>query len=84
MKAVIAYDLTGKSSVQKTRVIRALFGYEDKSNFGKYKYVREGLLAKIPTAQQIKGAILVEKEYAPEIIKALKKLRVKSSVLKLS
>lgn len=84
MKAIIAYDLTGKSSVQKTRVIRTLFGYEDKSNFGKYKYVRQGLISKVPTARQIKGAILVEKAYAPEIINALKKLKVKSSVLNLS
>lgn len=84
MKAVVAYDLTGKSPVQKTRVIRALFGYEDKSNFGKYKYAREGLISKIPNARQIKGAILVDNMYVPEVIRALKKLKIRSNVLNLS
>ena len=84
MRTIIAYDLTGKSPVQKTHIIRALFGYEDKSNFGKYKYAREGLLSKIPTARQIKSAILVEKEYAPEIVRVLKKFKIKSNALDLS
>jgi hypothetical protein len=84
MKTIIAYDLTGKSPVQKTRVIRALFGYEDKSNFGKYKYTRDGLISKIPNAYQIKGAILVENKYVPNVVRMLKKLKVKSSVLDLS
>lgn len=84
MKTVIVYDLTGKSPVQKTRVIRALFGYQDKSNFGKYKYTREGLISKIPNAYQIKGAILVENEYVPNVVRMLKKLKVKSNVLDLS
>jgi hypothetical protein len=83
MKMLVTYDLAGKSPVQKTRVIRALFGYEDKSNFGKYKYARDGLISKIPTAHQIKSAILVESAYVPEIVQTLKKLKVKSSVLKL-
>ena len=83
MKTVIAYDLTGKSPVQKTRVIRALFGYEDKSNFGKYRYARDGLISKIPNARQIKGAILVENRYVTEVVRILKKLKVKSSVLDL-
>lgn len=84
MKVLIAYDLKGKSSVQKTRVIRTLFGYEDKSNFGKYKYVRRGMISEIPNALQIKGAILVEAKYVTKVIIALKKLRVKSSVLDLN
>ena len=84
MKTVIAYDLTDKSPVQKTRIIRTLFGYQDKSNFGKYKYTREGLISKIPNARQIKGAILVEDTYVHEVIRMLKKLKVKSSVLDLS
>lgn len=84
MKSVIAYDLTNKSPVQKTQIIRMLFGYEDRSNFGKYKYAREGLISKIPNARQIKGAILVENTYVPEVVRVLKKLKVKSSVLDLS
>jgi hypothetical protein len=84
MKAVISYDLTGKSPVQKTRIIRTLFGYEDKSNFGKYKYARKGLISEIPNAHQIKGAILVEKRYVPQVVRALKKLKAKPSILDLS
>jgi hypothetical protein len=84
MKSIIAYDLTGKSPVQKTRIIRTLFGYEDKSNFGKYKYARKGLISKIPNARQIKGAILVEEAYVPKVVRELKKLKVNSSVLDLS
>lgn len=81
MKKIVSYDLTGKSSVQKTRIIRALFGYEDKSNFGKYKYTREGLISRIPNTHHIKCAILVGSEHVPEVILALKKLKVKPSVL---
>ena len=84
MKTVIAYDLTDKSPVQKTRIIRTLFGYQDKSNFGKYKYHRGGFISKIPNARQIKGAILVEDTYVHEVVRMLKKLKVKSSVLDLS
>ncbi len=84
MKAIITYNLADKSPVQKTSIIRALFGYEDKSNFGKYKYVREGLISKIPNALQIKSAIMVEKAYVPEVVKVLKKLKIKPSVLDMS
>jgi hypothetical protein len=81
MKVIISYDLTSKSPVQKTRIIRALFGYEDRSNFGKYKYVREGLISKIPTALPVKSAIAVEKVHTQEVIRILKKLKVKPRVL---
>ncbi len=83
MKTIITYDLMGKSPVQKTRAIRALFGYEDKSNFGKYNYARKGLISDIPTAHHIKSAILVEKVYARQVVLALKKLKVKSNILDL-
>lgn len=84
MKAIITYNLTDKSPVQKTRIIRALFGYEDKSNFGKYKYVREGLISKIPNTLQIKSAIMVEKVYVPEVVRVLKKLKIKPRILDMS
>ena len=84
MKAIIVYNLADKSPVQKTRILRVLFGYEDKSNFGKYKYAREGLISKIPNALQIKSAIIVEKAYVPEVVRTLKKLKIKPSVLDMS
>lgn len=84
MKIIIEYDLTGKTPVQKSRILRALFGFNDKSNFGKYEYHRPGIISKIPDARQIKGAILVEEKNKTEVVQELKKLKIKPKVLDLT
>ena len=45
---IINYRLEGRTSVERTRFNRKFLGYNDKSQFGKYSYFREGLMSKIP------------------------------------
>jgi len=80
MYAIVTYDLGKKSSIQKTRIVRVLFGFEDKSNFGKYAYVRPGFLDKIPGARHIKSGILVEKKQVNSVIRELRRLKIRPEV----
>ena len=81
MKSVILYDLNDKTHAEQTRIIRALFGFKDKSNNGRYQYQRLGLLSKIPHVQKTKTALISERKYEVQIIQALRKVGVKATVL---
>ncbi|HDN84131.1 MAG TPA: hypothetical protein ENG47_00050 [Candidatus Aerophobetes bacterium] len=52
--------------------MQKLWGYKDKSNFGKYTYKREGLLDKIPHISPIKGVIIVRGKDYKKIFEFLK------------
>ena len=78
MESIILYDLNDKTHAEQTRIIRALFGYKDKSNNGKYQYQRPGLLSKVPHVLKTKTALTVEKKYEAQVIRALKKVGVKT------
>lgn len=84
VKSIIEYDLSGKTQVEVTRILRVLYGFTDKSNFGKYEYRRKGVISGFQNARQIKNVILVESGEAPELLRVLKKLKVKPKVLDLS
>jgi hypothetical protein len=62
-----------KSSIQLSR---ALHGYKDYSNKGKYFYEREGLLKKIPYIQLMRGVFIVKKEDAEKFISLLKRYKI--------
>lgn len=59
----------GKPSADK--LLRGLNGYEDKSNFGKYVYHRPGFLERFPHVKLIRGALIVRKENAEDLVKFL-------------
>jgi len=59
-KSLLLYDLKNKNNVEKTHIVRSLFGYEDKSNMGKYTYQRKGLLSKFKYEKLDKSAIIVD------------------------
>jgi hypothetical protein len=59
-----------KSSIQLSR---ALHGYKDYSNKGKYYYERKGLLKKIPHIQLMRGAFIVKREDAEKFISLLER-----------
>lgn len=46
MKTIICYSLGSIEPRLRTKFNRELYGYEDRSNHGKYKYKREGILHK--------------------------------------
>lgn len=65
------------SQAEKTEIRRKLYGFTDFSSFGRYRYSREGLLAKIPHQRVMPGVILVGKK---DYKKVLALLRGKASV----
>lgn len=58
-KAIILYDLKGKSNSERTQIIRKLYGYRDKSNYD-YNYEREGLLNKINLKKSRKTVLYIK------------------------
>ena len=83
MKILVEIDVSNKKQVAKTRALRSVFGFTDRSNNGKYSYERPGLISKIPGALRIKSALLIEKRYETQVLQALKKLGVEYKVINL-
>jgi hypothetical protein len=81
MGSVILYDLNDKTHAEQSRIIRALFGFKDKSNNGRYQYQRLGLLSEIPHIRKTKTVLIVKRRYATQVIQTLKKVGVKAIVV---
>lgn len=56
---IISYRLDGWSPVERTRFNRKFLGYNDKSQYGKYSYFREGLMTKIPHVHVSKSLFII-------------------------
>jgi len=75
MKTIICYSLGSIEPKKRTKFNRELYGYEDKSNHGRYNYKRKGILTKIPHEKPLEAIIICK---TPEnIIKHLKKYKAK-------
>jgi len=68
---IVAYRV--ETVVKSVQLSRALHGYKDMSNRGRYVYARKGLLDKIPHLQLQKGVLLLREEDTPPLIKLLRK-----------
>ena len=82
-KSMLLYDLKNKSNVEKTHIIRSLFGYVDRSNKGSYTYNRKGLLSKFKYEKWDKSAILVRKKDEDDVKKILKKFGLNVLIMRL-
>ena len=71
---IIIYKQPNKS--KSVQLSRALHGYKDYSNHGKYAYKRPGLLDQITYEKIFNGVFLVEKKDAEKFIKLLDKYDV--------
>jgi len=81
-KAIILYDLKGKSNSERTQIIRKLYGYRDKSNYN-YTYEREGLLEKIDLEKSRKTALHIKnKGDVPKVVTILKEFGVEFELAK--
>ncbi len=80
---MILYDLKNKNNIEKTRVVRSLFGYTDKSNHGNYTYPREGLLSKFKHEKIDKSVIVVNRKDELQVKKILKKFELNLMILRL-
>ena len=82
-KILLIYDLKNKNNVEKTHIVRSLFGYTDKSNKGNYSYKREGLISKFKYEKLDKSVIVVNSADETEVKKILKKFGLNVLVMKL-
>ena len=70
---MVAYRLVNRS--KSVQLSRALHGYRDRSNNGRYSYPRQGLLDKIPNLQFLDGVVLVREEDVHLLVELLEKYR---------
>ena len=82
-KTMILYDLKNKGKVEKTHIVRSLFGYTDKSNHGDYTYDRAGLLSKFKHEKIDKSVIVVNREDEPKVKKLLRKFGLNLMIIRL-
>ena len=82
-KSLLLYDLKNKNNVEKTHIIRSLFGYVDRSNKGSYTYNRKGLLSKFKYEKWDKSVILVRKKDEDDVKKMLKKFGLNVLIMNL-
>ena len=82
-KSLLLYDLKNKNNVEKTHIVRSLFGYEDKSNMGKYTYQRDGLFSKFKYEKWDKSAIVVDSKDEEQVKKILKKFGLNVLIMRL-
>jgi hypothetical protein len=62
----------GTSPADKRKFFRALYGWRDKSQFGKYEYMRDGLLTNIPYVHLTRGVFIVARENRLKVKRFLK------------
>ena len=83
-KSLLLYDLKNKNNVEKTHIVRSLFGYKDKSNMGKYTYKREGLLSKFKYEKLDKSAIVIDIRNEEKVKNMLRKFGLSVLIMRLS
>lgn len=80
---MILYDLKNKKNVEKTHIVRSLFGFKDKSNHGSYTYDREGLLSKFEHEKIDKSVIVVNRKDESHVKKILRKFDLSLMIIRL-
>jgi len=79
VSGVPAFRLLGDlEPAQRTRLFRRLYGWQDKSQYGRYEYQRRGLLGKIGYVPIIRGVFIVK---AADKKKVLRFFRGKAKVI---
>jgi len=76
-KVMFVYEFEARTASQVGKINRQLFGYKDKSNHGKYVYLREGFLSKISLKRLARGVILTDKINDIKVLTALKNVGAK-------
>ena len=66
---LIAFKLSPElTPAERTKFFRSLYGYMDRSQYGKYHYRREGILAKLGYVSLIRGVFIVRKDNINKVI----------------
>jgi len=73
------------SATERTRFCREVWGYEEHSQFSKYRYWRPGLLSGIAHVKLTRGVVLVAHRDAAKVVRFLRKgARVQRRVVHLT
>lgn len=80
---MLLYDLKNKNKVEKTHIVRSLFGYKDRSYHGGYTYDRKGLLSKFRFEKIDKSVIIVDRKEEVEVRNILRKFGLNIIVMRL-
>lgn len=75
-KTIVCYSLGSIEPKKRIKFNRELYGYEDKSNHGKYEYQRKGILLKKDYEKPLKSVIIISKNIQ-RVIKHLEKYKAK-------
>lgn len=67
-----------------SKLCRQLYGYTDKSNYGRYVYHRKGLLDRIAYKKLIRGVFIVRDKNADDFVSILKKVNAENYVREIS
>ena len=82
-KTMILYDLKNRGKVEKTHIVRSLFGYTYMSNHGNYTYDRDGLLSKFKLEKLDKSVIVVDRIDEAQVKKILRKFGLNLMMIRL-
>ena len=82
MKSIIvSYTLEKAKSHQKLSIHRLLYGYEDLSNNGAYKYKRKGLIELCSGTKLNRGVFIIPIKFQDRIIPLLRKNRANLQII---
>ena len=70
---VVCYSLAGLTSTERSKFQRALYGFKDISNNGKYIYKRSGIMSNIQHKKVYFSAVVVNVDKLEEVIRLMKK-----------
>ena len=60
---IISFKILPKlNSKERAKLFRKVYGYLDKSQYGRYEYKRDGLLEKIGYIKVIRGVFIIRKD----------------------
>ena len=78
MKKLLVYSLHEKKNAEKCKIIQKLWGYNDNSNKGQYRYKRKGLLDGLNYKKVSKTILFFDAESErKKAINIFKKMKIK-------
>jgi len=81
--SILKYILKGVPVNRKTLIHRALYGYTDHSNKGKYTYKRKGALKGLKYTKISNSVLMINTEDVEQLIPLFKKYKVKINIIDL-
>ena len=78
---IVSYTLEKSKPRQKLIIHRILYGYDDLSNHGAYKYQRNGLIKLYSGRKLNRGVFIIPSKYKDKVIPILKKNKAKIQVI---